>query len=89
MQFPLLIRALELLGVELDEFMASIEDARPDDVLVPAGWFRFGGPEPEGPRSLLREAVHGLAQRLDLLAEREAHGCVEHGRVLPLLCTRG
>lgn len=34
MQFPLLIRALELLGVELDEFMASIDNARPDDVLA-------------------------------------------------------
>ena len=34
MQFPLLIRALELLGVGLDEFMASIEDSRPDDVLA-------------------------------------------------------
>ncbi|MBT8492251.1 MAG: DUF2083 domain-containing protein [Deltaproteobacteria bacterium] len=34
MQFPLLIRGLELLGVGLDEFMASIDDARPDDVLA-------------------------------------------------------
>ena len=34
MQFPLLIRALHELGEELDEFMASIDAARPDDVLA-------------------------------------------------------
>jgi transcriptional regulator with XRE-family HTH domain len=34
MQFPLLLRALEALGVELDGFMASIGERRPDDVLA-------------------------------------------------------
>jgi hypothetical protein len=34
MQFPLLLRALEVLGVELDGFMASIGEKRPDDVLA-------------------------------------------------------
>ncbi len=34
MQFPLLIRALELLDADLNEFMASIDSARPDDVLA-------------------------------------------------------
>ncbi len=34
MQFPLLLRALESLSVELDGFMASIGEKRPDDVLA-------------------------------------------------------
>ncbi len=33
-QFPLLLRALEALEVELDGFMASIGEKRPDDVLA-------------------------------------------------------
>ena len=34
MQFPLLLRALESLGVELDSFMASVGERHPDDVLA-------------------------------------------------------
>jgi hypothetical protein len=34
MQFPLLLRALEMLSVDLDGFMASIGEKRPDDVLA-------------------------------------------------------
>lgn len=34
MQFPLLLRALENLGVELDSFMASVGERHPDDVLA-------------------------------------------------------
>jgi predicted transcriptional regulator/transcriptional regulator with XRE-family HTH domain len=34
MQFPLLMRALDVLAVELDGFMASIGQERPDDVLA-------------------------------------------------------
>lgn len=34
MQFPLLLRALETLSVDLDGFMASIGETRPDDVLA-------------------------------------------------------
>lgn len=34
MQFPLLLRALELLEVELDRFMTSVQTDRPDQVLA-------------------------------------------------------
>lgn len=34
MQFPLLLRALEELSVPLDSFMATIDEAHPDDVLA-------------------------------------------------------
>jgi predicted transcriptional regulator/DNA-binding XRE family transcriptional regulator len=34
MQFPLLLRALEVLGVELETFMASASDRHPEDVLA-------------------------------------------------------
>jgi XRE family transcriptional regulator, fatty acid utilization regulator len=34
MQFPLLLRALEAMAVDLDAFMASIGEKRPDDVLA-------------------------------------------------------
>jgi predicted transcriptional regulator/DNA-binding XRE family transcriptional regulator len=34
MQFPLLLRALEELGVELEGFMATVGDQHPDDVLA-------------------------------------------------------
>src|SRR5689334_193384 len=34
MQFPLLLRALDVLGVELERFMASATDRHPEDVLA-------------------------------------------------------
>src|SRR5262245_48336191 len=34
MQFPLLLRALEVLGIELERFMASASDRHPEDVLA-------------------------------------------------------
>src|SRR5688500_13610808 len=34
MQFPLLLRALELLGVDLEHFMASASERHPEDVLA-------------------------------------------------------
>jgi XRE family transcriptional regulator, fatty acid utilization regulator len=34
MQFPLLLRALEVLGVELESFMASASERHPEDVLA-------------------------------------------------------
>src|SRR5688572_8765328 len=34
MQFPLLLRALEVLGIELERFMAQATDRHPEDVLA-------------------------------------------------------